>query len=94
MCILTIREPKTPNRYETEEHERHASHVDSSTPEVGEKEPTDDTADDVASGEGNVYIECLNLREAGCFEEDYGVTEDGIPTEVLSGPNNAVLCIY
>jgi hypothetical protein len=47
---------------------------------VGEEQPADDAADDVAGGEGDIDVEGLEFGEAGGFEEDDGVAEDGIAT--------------
>lgn len=56
-----------------------------------EKEPTDDTADDVAGRERDVDVEGLELSEAGRLQEDNRVTKDSVTAEDLSGPDDAVL---
>lgn len=56
-----------------------------------EEEPTDDAADNVACGKGDVKVEGLDLREAGRLEENDGVTENGVAAKDLSCPDDAVL---
>jgi hypothetical protein len=45
-----------------------------------EQEPTDYASNDVACGEGNIYIESLEFRKACRFEKDDRVSEYGIAT--------------
>lgn len=84
-------EAKTTDHDETNEHEGHAGHVDSRSADMREKEPTDNTTDDVACREGDVHVEGLKLGEACCFEEGNGVAEDGIATQDLGCPDDTIL---
>ena len=58
---------------------------------MGEQEPTDNASYDVASGQRNVDVEGLKFRETRLLEEFHGVAEDGIATQNLSRPDNAIL---
>ena len=58
---------------------------------MGEEEPADDAADNVAGGQRNVDIECLDFGEPCRLKEDHRVAQDGVAAEDLSGPNDTVL---
>jgi hypothetical protein len=89
--MLSVSPAEATDRYEAEEHERHATHVDSCSSKVGEHKPAKDAADDVACGQRNVDVECLEFREACCFKENDREAENGIATENLGGPNDTIL---
>jgi len=54
-------------------------------------EPADDTAHDIASGEGNVDVEGLHIGESGALEENDRVSENRVTTQDLGRPHDAVL---
>jgi hypothetical protein len=89
--MLAVGPTEPTYRYEAEEHERHSTHVDSCSPEVGEHKPAKDAADNVACGKRNVDVECLEFREACSFEKNDREAENCIATENLGGPNDTVL---
>ena len=66
-------EAKTSNSYKAEEHEGHATHVDSCPAEIWEKKPTKDDPKDPACGKRNINVERLELRKPRCFEKDDGI---------------------
>ena len=86
-----MRPPKATDRNQAEEHESHPDHIYRRSAEMGEQEPTDNASYDVASGQRNVDVEGLKFRETRLLEEFHGVAEDGIATQNLSGPDNAIL---
>ena len=57
-----------------------------------EKEPANNTTDDVASRKRDIDVKSLELGKARSFEKDNRVAEDGVPAEDLGGPDNAILC--
>ena len=89
--MLAAGPTETANCQEAEEHERHASHVDSCSAEVREQKPADDATDNVTRGKGNVDVECLEFRKASCFEKDDRESKNGVAAKDLGSPNNTVL---
>ena len=89
--MLAGAEAKATNCDKTEKHECQSSHVYSRSAKSGEQEPTDDTADDVASGKRDIEVERCDGIEACGFQENYAVAQDRITAENLSCPNDTVL---
>jgi hypothetical protein len=58
---------------------------------VGENQPANDTADDIARRKRDVDIKGLEFRETCSLEEDNGVSKEGISAKDLGRPYNTVL---
>lgn len=55
------RKSKTTNDDQDDEHDCHTAHINSCSTKVREQEPTDDTPDDVARGQGDVDVKGLDF---------------------------------
>jgi hypothetical protein len=89
--VLVLCEAKTSNSYKAEEHEGHATHVDSRPAEIREKKPTKDDPKDPTSGKRNINVKRLELRKSRCLEKDDGIAQYSITTEDLTRRDHAVL---
>ena len=89
--LLALKEAKGPDDDVADEEERKPKNVESRSSNMREKEPAEDTTDDVASGKRDVEVERLDFGETSCLEEDDGVGDQGVAAEDLSGPDDTVL---
>ena len=91
LTVLPVGPAETAYRYEAEEHERHATHVDGCSTEVREQKPANNAADNVTCRKGNVYVKRLEFSKSCGFKKHNRVAENGIATKDLGGPDDAIL---
>lgn len=89
--VLSFSEGESTNDEVAAEDEQQATHIESRSTKVGEQEPADDTTDDIASRQGDVEVEGLNLRPARGLEEGNGISHQSIAAHDLGDPDNAIL---